>query len=193
MCNWMQTRFELQKKKREKSVTFLAGKGKHETLGCVSMFWRLNNRSNSLHKNHRLCFEWSPLTTTLIFTKLVLKERRRKKSRPVSQLQTNLFMWNMKLRHFSCLARKDNFQKLALNQPVEADRSKLIRKLLAAEHISARLGTYVLWDLDEGEGILGGLGWQGPGAEGRRHGGQTGGWHDFSLKEDEGQDTLKHI
>lgn len=42
--------------------------------------------------------------------------------------------------------------------------------------------TYVLRDLDEGEGVLGGLGWQGPGAEGRRDGGQTGGRHNFSLR-----------
>lgn len=44
--------------------------------------------------------------------------------------------------------------------------------------------TYVLWDLDEGEGVLGGLSRQGPDAEGRWDGGQTGGRHNFSLKED---------
>lgn len=42
--------------------------------------------------------------------------------------------------------------------------------------------TYVLWDLDEGEGVFGGLGWQGPGAEGWRDDGQTGGRHNFSLR-----------
>lgn len=46
----------------------------------------------------------------------------------------------------------------------------------------ARPCTYVLWDLDEGEGILGGLCWQVPGAEGRGDGSQTGGRHNFSLR-----------
>jgi len=50
---------------------------------------------------------------------------------------------------------------------------------LQLRHIS----TYVLWDLDVGEGVLGGLRWQGPGAEGRGHGSQTSGRHNFSLME----------
>lgn len=50
--------------------------------------------------------------------------------------------------------------------------------------------TYVLWDLDEGEGVLGGLSRQGPDAEGRWDGGQTGGRHNFSLMED--KDTKKN-
>lgn len=44
------------------------------------------------------------------------------------------------------------------------------------------VSTYVLWDLDVGEGVLGGLGRQSPGAEGGRDDGQTGGRHHFSLK-----------
>lgn len=44
-----------------------------------------------------------------------------------------------------------------------------------------RLCTYVLWHLDEAEGILCSLCWQVPGAEGRGHGSQTGGRHNFSL------------
>ena len=41
--------------------------------------------------------------------------------------------------------------------------------------------TYVLRDLDVGEGVLGGLRGQGPDAEGGGDGGQAGGRHHFSL------------
>lgn len=58
--------------------------------------------------------------------------------------------------------------------------------------VRARLFTYVLGDLDEGEGILGGLCWQGPGAEGRGDGGQTGGGDDFSLNQ-KGRTNIKVI
>lgn len=43
----------------------------------------------------------------------------------------------MKLKQFSCLARKVDFQTLAENETEEADISKLILKLSAATHISA--------------------------------------------------------
>lgn len=45
--------------------------------------------------------------------------------------------------------------------------------------------TYVLWDLDVGEGVLGGLRWQGPDAIGGGDGGQAGGRHHFSLNAEE--------
>lgn len=66
----------------------------------------------------------------------------------------------------------------------------------AATHISKSAGvfvpcTYVLWDLDEGEDILCGLCWQGPGAEGRGDGGQTSGRHNFSLREDEQRTQIR--
>lgn len=58
-------------------------------------------------------------------------------------------------------------------------------------HACAHPRTYVLWDLDEGEGILGGLCWQGPGAEGRGDGSQTSGRHNFSLREDERRTEIR--
>lgn len=102
----------------------------------------------------------------------------------------------MKLKQFLCLARKVNFQKLAENETEEVDIAKLILKLSAATHIftphaCARPRTYVLWDLDEGKGILGGLCWQGPGAEGRGDGSQTSGRHNFSLREDERRTEIR--
>lgn len=81
-------------------------------------------------------------------------------------------------------------QKLAENES-----EKLIVKLSAAHtyhiHVCACSCTYVLWNLDEGKSILGGLCWQGPGAEGRGHGSQTSRRHDFSLREDEGRTEIR--
>lgn len=73
---------------------------------------------------------------------------------------------------------------------------KLISRLSAATHISNSARTllpctYVLWDLDEGEGVLGGLCWQGPDAEGRGDGGQTSGRHNFSLREEERRTKIR--
>lgn len=57
--------------------------------------------------------------------------------------------------------------------------------------VRVRPCTYVLWDLDEAEGILCGLCWQGPGAEGRGYGSQTGGRHHFSLRDDEQKTEIR--
>ena len=59
---------------------------------------------------------------------------------------------------------------------------KLILRPSAATHISTRHLTYVQRDLDVGEGVLGGLCGQGPGAEGGGDGSQTSGWYNFSLR-----------
>lgn len=42
--------------------------------------------------------------------------------------------------------------------------------------------TYVLGNLDEGEGVLCGLSWQHAGAEGRWQSAQAGGWQDLPLQ-----------
>lgn len=51
--------------------------------------------------------------------------------------------------------------------------------------------THILGHLDEGEGILCGLGRQHPRAEGRWQGTQTGGWQDLSLQRTQ-QETESH-
>lgn len=81
---------------------------------------------------------------------------------------------------------KSNFQKLAERGTEEADNSANFGAR-GCRDMSAHLCTYVLWDLDEGEGVLRGLCWQGPGAEGGRHGSQTGARHNFSLRKDTGR------
>lgn len=66
------------------------------------------------------------------------------------------------------------------------DRRAEAARLCAASEPGAGGGsTYVLGDLDVGEGVLGGLRWQRPDAEGGGDGGQAGGGHHFSLREEE--------
>lgn len=57
--------------------------------------------------------------------------------------------------------------------------------------VEGQANAYVLWDLDVGEGVLGGLCRQGPDAEGGGDGGQAGGRHHFSLGGGEKKSELR--
>lgn len=71
------------------------------------------------------------------------------------------------------------FQKLLESQEAEGGCSF---QLGGRGGWASSWATYVLWDLDVGEGVLGGLCWQGPDAEGGGDDGQAGGGHHFSLR-----------
>lgn len=110
---------------------------------------------------------------------------------PVTQLHTYNFMRWVKLKPLfffewsgkSTLKRAENeSKKHSWYLEVNLEALRCHTSLRSVPELACAF-TYVLWDLDEGEGVLSSLSRQDPGAEGRGHGSQTGGGHNFSLKE----------